>query len=120
MLAAAVLVASPASAGQYLAPGPGGFRYAPPRYYGPPPGSYPERLRPALQAKSGPVYRRRSSHDAAAGAGSAARSCAIARYHGRNRGGESQGVTRQEVGGAIADFCNRNTTASLCVKLQSR
>jgi hypothetical protein len=32
----------------------------------------------------------------------------------------TQGVTRQEVEEAIADFCARNATASLCVKLQSR
>jgi hypothetical protein len=31
-----------------------------------------------------------------------------------------QGVTRAEVEGAIADFCSRNATASLCVKLNAR
>jgi hypothetical protein len=125
LLAAAVLAASPASAGQYLAPGPGGFRYAPPaRGWLAPRGPYlngyvrPYRPNPApfiagalLGAVLGPLPALRSPSLGPAAAVDAMDEIAPV---------NAQGVTRQEVEEAIADFCARNATASLCVKLQSR
>jgi hypothetical protein len=114
-LLAAILAATPATAGQYLAPGPGGFRYAPParapwlngyvRPYRPNPGVIiGGAIAGALAAVPRPVLPVQPPPDAMD---------EIAPVN-------AQGVTRQEVEEAIADFCSRNATASLCVKLQSR
>jgi hypothetical protein len=115
-LLAAVLAASPASAGQMLVPTARGPIYAPAyRYSGPPPWmrGYVRPYRPNPGVIIG---------GAIAGALAAPRPVPVQRPDAMDEivPVNAQGVTRQEVEEAIADFCSRNPTASLCVKLQSR
>jgi hypothetical protein len=141
LLAAAVLAASPASAGQMLVATPRGPVYAPAyrysgapsaaRYYAPPRAGW---LAPRGQYLQGYLSPPAIIGGAIAGAllGAAAtvspqvlpppRPVAAPVPDAMDEIADTnpQGVTRQEVEEAIADFCSRNATASLCVKLQSR
>jgi hypothetical protein len=147
---AAILTAAPADAGQYLVPGPGGLRYAPPHGRGYVPSGYRRSyIAPRYYA---PPQHRPDLGAAIAGALAGAALQLIPRAAEALAArlppapapqppaaaaappaapppaddvlaeieGNSRGITRQEVEAALTDWCASHGDAPLCRKLQVR